>query len=175
MAGLRRGGRHTHNGASVSWSKPGNRGLPARNMASGVSHPLPLANAIEAKKYGRFAPRGEGLNTWPMLWSSARNGAHRGTKKGKDFVDWLSERADVGRALPGAGHNAGHTLVVDGKGLQAVASAFGRRAVGGNLSVIGNGVVFDPHAFVSEVTRLRDPPPPPPPPPQGVGNRTALP
>jgi adenylosuccinate synthase len=51
------------------------------------------------------------------------------------------------------GHNAGHTLVIDGRGLQAVAAALGRGAQG-KLSVIGNGVVFDPHAFVSEIARL---------------------
>ena len=73
--------------------------------------------------------------------------------KGK-IVDWLSERADVVVRFQG-GHNAGHTLVVDGKvyKLSLLPSGVVRP---GKLSVIGNGVVFDPHAFVAEVARLED-------------------
>ncbi len=73
--------------------------------------------------------------------------------KGK-IVDWLSERADVVVRFQG-GHNAGHTLVVDGKvyKLSLLPSGVVRP---GKLSVIGNGVVFDPHAFVAELARLRD-------------------
>ena len=61
--------------------------------------------------------------------------------KGK-IVDWLSERADVIARFQG-GHNAGHTLVIDGKvyKLHALPSGVVR---GGKLSVIGNGVVLDP-------------------------------
>ena len=72
--------------------------------------------------------------------------------KGK-IVDWLSERADVVVRFQG-GHNAGHTLVVDGEvyKLSLLPSGIVR---GGKLSIIGNGVVFDPHAFVAEVTKLR--------------------
>jgi len=53
------------------------------------------------------------------------------------------------------GHNAGHTLVVDGKTykLSLLPSGVVRP---GKLSVIGNGVVFDPHAFVAELGRIRD-------------------
>jgi adenylosuccinate synthase len=71
--------------------------------------------------------------------------------KGK-IVDWLSERADVVARFQG-GHNAGHTLVVDGKvyKLSLLPSGVVRP---GKLSVIGNGVVFDPHAFVAEVEKL---------------------
>jgi adenylosuccinate synthase len=73
--------------------------------------------------------------------------------KGK-IVDWLSERADVVVRFQG-GHNAGHTLVVDGKvyKLSLLPSGVVRE---GKLSIIGNGVVFDPHAFVSEVKKLKD-------------------
>ncbi|GGD94270.1 adenylosuccinate synthetase [Aureimonas endophytica] len=72
--------------------------------------------------------------------------------KGK-IVDWLSERADVVVRFQG-GHNAGHTLVVDGVSykLSLLPSGVVRP---GKLSVIGNGVVFDPHAFVAERDRLR--------------------
>src|SRR6188768_3832642 len=71
--------------------------------------------------------------------------------KGK-IVDWLSERADVVVRFQG-GHNAGHTLVVDGISykLSLLPSGVVRW---GKLSVIGNGVVFDPHAFVAEKGRL---------------------
>ncbi|MCQ8784251.1 adenylosuccinate synthase [Mangrovibrevibacter kandeliae] len=71
--------------------------------------------------------------------------------KGK-IVDWLSERADVVVRFQG-GHNAGHTLVVEGVSykLSLMPSGVVRQ---GKLSVIGNGVVFDPHAFVAEKKRL---------------------
>ncbi|TWG98041.1 adenylosuccinate synthetase [Mesorhizobium sp. J18] len=73
--------------------------------------------------------------------------------KGK-IVDWLSERADVVVRFQG-GHNAGHTLVIDGVSykLSLLPSGVVRR---GKLSIIGNGVVFDPHAFVAELKRLAD-------------------
>jgi len=73
--------------------------------------------------------------------------------KGK-IVDWLSERADVVVRFQG-GHNAGHTLVVDGVTykLSLLPSGVVRE---GKMSVIGNGVVFDPHAFVAEVGRLKE-------------------
>jgi adenylosuccinate synthase len=73
--------------------------------------------------------------------------------KGK-IVDWLSERAGVVVRFQG-GHNAGHTLVVDGKTykLSLLPSGVVRP---GKLSVIGNGVVFDPHAFVAELAKLAE-------------------
>ena len=72
--------------------------------------------------------------------------------KGK-IVDWLSERADVIARFQG-GHNAGHTLVIDGKvfKLSLLPSGIVR---GGKLSVIGNGVVLDPWALLSEIEKLR--------------------
>ena len=72
--------------------------------------------------------------------------------KGK-VVDWLASRADVVVRFQG-GHNAGHTLVVDGKvyKLSLLPSGVVRE---GKLSIIGNGVVFDPHAFVAEVAKLK--------------------
>ena len=73
--------------------------------------------------------------------------------KGK-IVDWLSERADVIARFQG-GHNAGHTLVIDGKvyKLSLLPSGIVR---GGKLSVIGNGVVLDPWHLISEIAKLRD-------------------
>ncbi|MBD8893739.1 adenylosuccinate synthase [Roseibium litorale] len=70
--------------------------------------------------------------------------------KGK-IVDWLSEQADVIVRFQG-GHNAGHTLVIDGVSYKL--SLLPSGVVRGKLSVIGNGVVLDPHAFVAEVERL---------------------
>jgi adenylosuccinate synthase len=71
--------------------------------------------------------------------------------KGK-IVDWLSERADVIARFQG-GHNAGHTLVIDGKvyKLSLLPSGIVR---GGKLSVIGNGVVLDPWALLAEIEKL---------------------
>jgi adenylosuccinate synthase len=72
--------------------------------------------------------------------------------KGK-IVDWLSEQADIVVRFQG-GHNAGHTLVIDGVTykLSLLPSGVVRR---GKLSVIGNGVVIDPHALIEEIDRLR--------------------
>ncbi len=72
--------------------------------------------------------------------------------KGK-IVDWLSERADVIARFQG-GHNAGHTLVVEGEvyKLHALPSGVVR---GGKLSVIGNGVVLDPWHLLREIETIR--------------------
>ncbi|WP_455479636.1 adenylosuccinate synthase [Bartonella sp. B23] len=72
--------------------------------------------------------------------------------KGK-IVDWLSERADIVVRYQG-GHNAGHTLVVDG--INYKLSLLPSGLVRGKLSIIGNGVVVDPHHFVAELKKLRD-------------------
>ena len=71
--------------------------------------------------------------------------------KGK-IVDWLSERADVVVRFQG-GHNAGHTLVIDGKvfKLSLLPSGVVR---GGKLSVVGNGVVVDPWALKREIEEI---------------------
>ncbi len=72
--------------------------------------------------------------------------------KGK-IVDWLSERADVIVRFQG-GHNAGHTLVIDGEvyKLSLLPSGIVR---GGKLSVIGNGVVLDPWHLREEIAKLQ--------------------
>ncbi len=73
--------------------------------------------------------------------------------KGK-IVDWLSERADVVVRFQG-GHNAGHTLVIGNQTykLSLMPSGVVRP---GKLSVIGNGVVVDPWAFLAEMERLQE-------------------
>lgn len=73
--------------------------------------------------------------------------------KGK-IVDWLSSRADVVVRFQG-GHNAGHTLVING--VQYKLSLLPSGVVRQNkLSIIGNGVVFDPWAFIREVEGIRE-------------------
>ena len=71
--------------------------------------------------------------------------------KGK-IVDWLSERADIIARFQG-GHNAGHTLVIDGKvfKLSLLPSGILRT---GKLAVIGNGVVLDPWALLEEIEKV---------------------
>ncbi|MDH3702359.1 MAG: adenylosuccinate synthase [Alphaproteobacteria bacterium] len=73
--------------------------------------------------------------------------------KGK-IVDWLSERADVVVRFQG-GHNAGHTLVIDGEvyKLSLLPSGVVRPD---KISIIGNGVVVDPWALLDELARLAE-------------------
>ncbi|MBA3914424.1 MAG: adenylosuccinate synthase [Acidobacteriales bacterium] len=73
--------------------------------------------------------------------------------KGK-IVDVLSENFSVVARYAG-GHNAGHTVIINGKKfvLQLVPCGVLRE---GCRSVIGNGVVLDPMAFLKEVGSLRD-------------------
>jgi len=72
--------------------------------------------------------------------------------KGK-IVDWLSRRANVVVRFQG-GHNAGHTLVIDGVTykLHMLPSGVVRP---GTLSIIGNGVVLDPWNLLKEIDALR--------------------
>ena len=72
--------------------------------------------------------------------------------KGK-IVDWLSARADVVVRFQG-GHNAGHTLVIDGVTykLSLLPSGVVRQ---GKLSVLGNGVVVDPWALIEEIEQIK--------------------
>tara|TARA_Y100001935_G_C17297414_1_gene506999 strand:- start:100 stop:1395 length:1296 start_codon:yes stop_codon:yes gene_type:complete len=72
--------------------------------------------------------------------------------KGK-IVDWLSEQADVVIRFQG-GHNAGHTLVIDGitYKLRLLPSGIVRK---NKISVIGNGVVVDPWALIEEINEIR--------------------
>ncbi|MEE8534705.1 MAG: adenylosuccinate synthase, partial [Kiloniellales bacterium] len=73
--------------------------------------------------------------------------------KGK-IVDWLSERADVVVRFQG-GHNAGHTLVVDG-GVYKLSLLPSGVVRPGKLSIIGNGVVIDPWALADEIDHLTE-------------------
>ncbi len=72
--------------------------------------------------------------------------------KGK-IVDWLSEQADVVIRFQG-GHNAGHTLVIDGVTykLRLLPSGIVRKK---KISIIGNGVVVDPWALLNEIDEIK--------------------
>ena len=72
--------------------------------------------------------------------------------KGK-IVDWLSSEADVVVRFQG-GHNAGHTLVIDKKvfKLRLLPSGIVRD---GKISILGNGVVIDPWALISEIEDIK--------------------
>ena len=72
--------------------------------------------------------------------------------KGK-IVDWLSEKADIIVRFQG-GHNAGHTLVVDGTTykLKLLPSGIVRK---NKISIIGNGVVIDPWALLDEIKQIK--------------------
>jgi adenylosuccinate synthase len=70
--------------------------------------------------------------------------------KGK-VVDWLASRADIVVRFQG-GHNAGHTLVVGNQTYKL--SLLPSGVVRGKLGVIGNGVVLDPDALLSEIARV---------------------
>lgn len=72
--------------------------------------------------------------------------------KGK-IVDWLSSEADIVVRFQG-GHNAGHTLVIDGitYKLRLLPSGIVRK---NKISVIGNGVVVDPWALLEEIEEIK--------------------
>ena len=73
--------------------------------------------------------------------------------KGK-IVDWLSEKADLVVRFQG-GHNAGHTLVIDGNvfKLSLLPSGIVRE---NTVVLIGNGVVVDPFHLIKEIKQLEE-------------------
>ena len=72
--------------------------------------------------------------------------------KGK-IVDFLSEEADVIVRFQG-GHNAGHTLVINGTTykLSILPSGIIRK---NKISIIGNGVVLDPWSLLDEIEKIK--------------------
>ena len=88
--------------------------------------------------------------------TSARNVVVVGTQWGDEgkgkVVDWLTDHAAAVVRFQG-GHNAGHTLVINGKktALQLIPSGIMREGV---ACYIGNGVVVDPTHLLSEIERL---------------------
>lgn len=78
-------------------------------------------------------------------------GAQWGDEGKGRIVDWLAERADIVARYNG-GHNAGHTLVIDGKTYKLALLPSG--VVRGKRGVIGNGVALDPEALLAEIARM---------------------
>ena len=78
---------------------------------------------------------------------------HNGRRRKGKIVDWLSSEADVVVRFQG-GHNAGHTLVIDKKifKLRLLPSGIVRQ---GKISILGNGVVIDPWALLSEIKEIK--------------------
>jgi adenylosuccinate synthase len=95
---------------------------------------------------GGFGPKENGMANVVVV------GAQWGDEGKGKIVDWLSERADVIARFQG-GHNAGHTLVINGTvfKLSLLPSGIVRP---GKLAVIGNGVVLDPWALFAEIDKL---------------------
>jgi adenylosuccinate synthase len=102
---------------------------------------------------GPFAFSGTGPDGIFVMANVVVVGAQWGDEGKGKIVDWLSERADVVARFQG-GHNAGHTLVIDGVTykLSLLPSGIVRP---GKQSVIGNGVVIDPWALADEIDRLQ--------------------
>jgi adenylosuccinate synthase len=90
----------------------------------------------------------------PKRKSAVILGAQWGDEGKGKIVDVLSEKFDIVARYAG-GHNAGHTVIIHGKKfvLQLIPCGVLRPGCKG---VIGNGVVLDPMAFLSEVKKLRD-------------------
>lgn len=80
-------------------------------------------------------------------------GAQWGDEGKGRIVDWLAERADIVARYNG-GHNAGHTLVVDGRTYKLALLPSG--VVRGKLGLIGNGVALDPEALLAEIGRMAE-------------------
>ncbi len=87
---------------------------------------------------------------------SGRNVVVVGTQWGDEgkgkIVDWLTDHAQGVVRFQG-GHNAGHTLVINGRktALQLIPSGVMREGV---ACYVGNGVVVDPAHLLSEIERL---------------------
>lgn len=80
-------------------------------------------------------------------------GAQWGDEGKGRLVDWLAGTADIVARYNG-GHNAGHTIVVDGRTYKLALLPSG--IVRGKLGVIGNGVALDPHALFAEIARMAE-------------------
>ena len=128
---------------------PGHRSLRPRLASAGLTLPPGVGPAAPD------APGRAPVSRPSAMSNVAVVGAQWGDEGKGKIVDWLSERADVVVRFQG-GHNAGHTLVIDGTTykLSLLPSGVVRQ---GKLSLIGNGVVVDPWALLEEIERLRAP------------------
>src|SRR6202046_2555433 len=94
-----------------------------------------------------YRPRGKQMANVAVI------GAQWGDEGKGKVVDWLASRADVVVRVQG-GHNAGHTLVVGNQSYKL--SLLPSGLVREKLCIIGNGVVVDPDALLSEIARVRE-------------------
>ncbi|WP_322044260.1 adenylosuccinate synthase [Paraburkholderia sp. J67] len=78
-------------------------------------------------------------------------GAQWGDEGKGRIVDWLAEQADIVVRYNG-GHNAGHTLVVNGQTYKLALLPSG--IVRGKPGLIGNGIALDPEALLAEIDRM---------------------
>ncbi|MDE1154894.1 MAG: adenylosuccinate synthase [Acidobacteriaceae bacterium] len=94
------------------------------------------------------------MNNKPQPKSAVILGAQWGDEGKGKIVDVLSEKFDIVARYAG-GHNAGHTVIIEGKKivLQLIPCGVLRPSC---VGVIGNGVVLDPAAFLAEVKKLKD-------------------
>ncbi len=94
----------------------------------------------------------------PLNAQTARNVVVVGTQWGDEgkgkVVDWLTDHA-AGVVRFQGGHNAGHTLIIDGKKtiLRLIPSGILRAGV---TCYIGNGVVLSPEALFKEIAELEE-------------------
>jgi adenylosuccinate synthase len=118
-----------------------------------VRHPLSTLKPASPFRLGSGASHARGRAAEGSIMANVVVVGSQWGDEGKGkIVDWLSEQADVVVRFQG-GHNAGHTLVIDGKTykLSLLPSGVVRP---NKLSVVGNGVVLDPRALLEEIGRL---------------------
>jgi len=172
--GAWRGAKAGKRSMSISRRRRGGNGDctgSARPVKSGVTQPvcprtsqhsafsLEVFGELCANRKGQAAPALPGRCD-PQVERNLRPGktavivgAQWGDEGKGKIVDVLSERFKVVARYSG-GHNAGHTVTIQGKKfiLQLIPCGVLRE---GCRSVIGNGVVLDPFAFIKEVDALR--------------------
>ncbi len=139
-----------------SGQTPGRLAAPVRVRAffSLLRRDFPPLAATLRYNWSPFASlRASGNLSRNNMANVAVIGAQWGDEGKGKIVDWLSARADVVVRFQG-GHNAGHTLVIDGVTykLSLLPSGVVRP---GKLAIIGNGVVVDPWALLAEIDRLK--------------------
>src|SRR5271165_1547098 len=130
---------------------PGRRGFTptGRSSTPNSANPPRLRSLSLSPGFCAF----EGQRTAAGMANVVVVGAQWGDEGKGKIVDWLSLGADVVVRFQG-GHNAGHTLVIDGKvfKLALLPSGIVRP---GKLAVIGNGVVLDPYHLIEEIEKIR--------------------
>ncbi len=126
---------------------------PGGLLSSEAVTPITRDETSAAESCRRAAGPSAGDEAYLNMANVTVVGAQWGDEGKGKIVDWLSNRADVVVRFQG-GHNAGHTLVVDGKVYKLALLPSG--VVQGKLSVIGNGVVVDPWHLLDEIAKIAE-------------------